>query len=185
MKPKEKRDRLFKSSRPHVRPLQLFEDGKGKDIGILWAAYKAGSFDIPQMPQDLDRDQFIDFMLDVISRYSKGWIVEDKNREFKEGYGAVGFILAADNGWELEPHFEKFSWASARNVLRTFVSFLQMMRYSKEIGIVNLYTLETHKNLFDHVSEYGVLRYVGKMPHGDIRGDRYIYYTRGKKWAES
>lgn len=180
MKPKQKRDRLFKSSRPNVRPLELFDgDHYSKDVAILWAAYRKGSFQ--DMEDGLNQSEFTEFILDIAASYNKGWMIEDNNSQYKNGYGAVGFVFAADNGWEIEPHFEKFSWATKRNVLRTFVSFLQMMRYSKEVGIVNLYSLKDSKNLFDHITDYGVTRYVGKVPHGDLRGDRYIYYTRGKK----
>lgn len=179
MKPKQKRDRLFKSSRPNVRPLELFADnGYGKDMAILWAAYKKDSFsDMPEM----DQEEFGEFITDMVSGYNNGWIVEDSNSNFSDGSGAIALVLAAQNDWELEPHFEKFTWATPRNILRGAVSFLQMMRYSKDVGIVNLYSLKKSKHLFDHLTEYGVARYVGRVPHGDFRGDRYIYYTRGKK----
>lgn len=178
MKPKEKRDRLFKSSRPHVRPLELFDNGKySKDLAILWAAYKKGSF--PEMPE-MDQSEFTEFILDIASQYSKGWMIEDNNSQYKDGHGAIGFMFAADNGWEVEPHFESFEWATPRNILRSVVSFLQMMRYSKDVGVVNIYSLSDSKKFYDHLIGYGVTRYVGKVPHGDIRGDRYIYYTRGK-----
>lgn len=179
MKPKQKRDRLFKSSRPNVRPLELFDEhNKSKDIAILWAAYKRDSF--PSMPE-LNQDEFAKYILDLASSYNAGWMIEDKNKQYNDGYGAIAFIFAASNGWEIEPHVEVFSWATPRNVLRGAVSYLQMMRYSKDVGIVNIYSLLKTKSLFDQLLKYGVARYIGRVPHGDLRGDRYIYYTRGKK----
>jgi hypothetical protein len=178
---KEKRDRLFRVSRPHIRPLELLNgETYGKDMAILWAAYKLGSFG-ERIEQGLDQKAFANLFITISSGYNLGWIIEDKNKQFKEGQGPIGLILAVYNGWELEPHFEKFQWASARNILKSFVSFLQMMRYDKTVGIVNVYSLKSSKNLFDHVCQYGVLRFAAKIPKGDVRGDRYIYYTHGKR----
>ena len=177
---KEKRDRLFRVSRPHIRPLELLNgETYGKDMAILWAAYKLGSFD--QIESGLDQKEFANFIISIANGYNIGWIIEDKNKQFKEEYGPIGLVLSVYNGWELEPHFEKFQWASSRNILKAFVSFFQMMRYDKTVGIVNVYSLRESKNLFDHICKYGVLRYAAKIPKGDIRGDRYIYYTHGKR----
>ena len=42
---KLRRERLFRKTRPMVRRLEIM-DGEAytRDIGVLWAAYKAGSF---------------------------------------------------------------------------------------------------------------------------------------------
>jgi len=41
MKPKERRDRLFKASRPNIREMKLVdENGYTQDMKILWGAYK-------------------------------------------------------------------------------------------------------------------------------------------------
>lgn len=177
---KEKRDRLFRVNRPHIRPLELLHgDQYGKDLGVLWAAYKLGSFD-QRIEEGLEQKDFADLMITIASGYNLGWIIEDKNPKFKNEYGPIGLMLAVYNGWELEPHFEYFQWASKRNILKGVVAFLQMMRYDKTIGIVNVYSQKDSKNLFDHITEYGVLRFATKIPKGDIRGDRYIYYTHGR-----
>ena len=178
---KEKRDRLFRVNRPHIRPLELLNgDNYGKDMAILWAAYKLGSFE-ERIEPGLEQKEFAALFITIASGYNLGWMIEDRNAKFKNEYGPIGIVLAVSNGWELEPHFEKFQWASAKNILKSFVAFLQMMRYDKTIGIVNIYSLKDSKNLFDHITEYGVLRYATKIPKGDIRGDRYIYYTHGKR----
>jgi len=178
MKPKERRDRLFKASRPNIREMSLIdEQGYTKDMGILWGAYKQGSFDMPEVSQE----DFAEFMMQEIQPYKKKWLIEDNNAKYADGYGPVGMMCAVYNGWELEPHFEPFSWASPRNTLRAVVSFLQMMRYDKDVGIVNVYSLKDGKGFFNHVSEYGVLKYATKIPNGDVKGDRYIYYIRGRK----
>lgn len=177
-KPKYYRDLLFGKERPNIRPIDL-----NKDLSILWAAYKKDSFD--NLPDEMTQDDFRSFFMDLASGYTAGWLIEDKNKSFGSGYGAVGLIFAVDNGYELEPHFEKFSWASNRNTLRAIVSFLQMMRYDKNVGVVNVYAND-YNNLkyFKRLNKYGVLNYVGTVPHGDIKGDRHIFYVRGKKrWA--
>lgn len=178
MTPKEHRDLLFKTGRPYIRPIELIrDDAVGKDMGVLWGAYKRDSFeDMPELAQA----EFADFMLDLAANYTMGWIIEDKNSQFKDGFGPIGMVMAVYNGWELEPHFEPFSWASPRNILRATVSFFQMMRYDKSIGIVNVYSLNRDKRFFKHVTHYGVLRYLGCIPHGDVRGDRHIFFVRGR-----
>jgi len=41
MKPKERRDRSFKDSRPNIREMKLVdENGYTQDMKILWGAYK-------------------------------------------------------------------------------------------------------------------------------------------------
>ncbi len=183
-KPKEFRDILFKKDRPNIRPLEIYTDsGIGKDMGILWAAYKKGSF--LKLPADLDKDEFSILFENIVSQYTKGWIIEDSNASFSDNYGAVGFVLAVSNDWELEPHFEKFSWSTKRNTLRSCVSFFQMMKYNKDIGIVNVLTSDNDdKRYFKKLNKYGVLNFVGTVPKGDINGDRHIFYVKGKKkWA--
>ena len=179
MKPRELRERLFKSGRPHIRPLEVFnEDGTyGRDMGVLWAAYKKGSFDLPEMEQG----EFADYMIQTLSGYNVGWMVEDVNKKFSEGRGPVGIFAGAVNEWELEPHFDPFTWATKRNRLKAVVSFLQMMKHDREVGIVNVYSLNKDAEFYKRMKKYGVLYYVGKVPHGDIRGDRHIFFVRGKK----
>lgn len=174
-KPSEMRNKLFKVDRPNIRPISLQED-----MGILWAAYLKGSF--PNLTKDLTQEQFSEFFLELASAYTKGWIVEDKNKSFAKEYGATGLIFAVNNEWELEPHYYKFKWATDRNNLRTCVGFFQMMRYDKSVGVVQVHTND-YKNMsyFKRLNRYGVLNYVGTIPHGDIGGDRHIFYVRGKK----
>lgn len=179
MKPKERRNRLFKSSRPNIREMSLIDQqGYSSDMNILWGAYKMGSFKIEEgAPQDV----FAEYMAEEVQPYAKKWIIEDDNPQFSDGYGPVGMMCATYNGWELEPHFEAFKWASKKNILRSVVSFLQMMRYDRDVGIVNVYSRKNTNNLFRHAERYGVLKYAAKIPNGDIMGDRYIYYVRGRK----
>lgn len=178
MKPRERRDRLFKKSRPHIREMNLVnQQGYTKDMAVLWGAYKQGSFDLPETSQE----EFAQAMADSVSHYERKWIVEDTNNNFGEGYGPIGMICANYNGWELSPSLEMFSWSSPRNTLRAMISFLQMMRYDKSVGIVVINTLKDGRTSLNHAQKYGVLNYATKIPDGDERGDKYVYYIRGRK----
>lgn len=176
MKPKERRDRLFKTSRPNIREMKLLdENGYTKDMSILWGAFKKGS---PESA--VTQEEFAKSTMEKVDSFDRKWIVEDTNKIWG-GEGAIGVILASYNGWELKPEFEPFTWSTPRNTLRAIVSFLQMMRYDKAVGIVNVHSLKSSANFFNHVSKYGVLKYAAKIPQGDKDGDRYIYYIRGRK----
>lgn len=180
LKPKELRDRLFKDSRPNIRPLEIIDEtGKLKDMGILWAAYKAGSF--KGFQKDMEKDIFTQEILNLVGSYNVGWLIEDKNNSFKDNYGAIGLILALSNDWEVEPYFLSFNWASLRNEIRGYVSYFQMMRYDKNVGIVNLKVVdEVYTRFLKKLQKYGVINYTGVIPKGDINGDRHIFYVRGK-----
>ena len=128
-------------------------------------------------------EEFAEYIMSDVNGYARKWIIEDSNAQFNDKYGAIAMVCAVYNGWELEPHVNFFSWATPRNKLRAMVSFLQMMRYDKEVGIVNANSLEETKNFFHHVVKYGVLKYAAKVPNGDSRGDRYMFYIRGRKDA--
>lgn len=172
---KKNRERLFKHSKPVIRPISLATDeGFGKDMAILWAAYKTGSFDLEEM----DQKEFSEYVLNKTSGFTDGWIVEDYNPKFKESKGPIMAILGIYDGFQLEPHMEKFSWASSRNIIRATVAFLQKMRYDKNIGVINIFSLSKDKKYFDYIrKKYGVLGYVGYVPNGDPRGGKYIYYS--------
>lgn len=178
---KKLRDRLFRNGKAFVRNANLYEHGDyGPDMGVLWAAYKTGSF--PEMGE-LNQEEFAETILDIAMGYNYVWMIDDHNKKFRDSYGPIGIVFAAGNSWEIEPHWQPFSWASKRNIIKGVVSFLQMMRYNKDVGIVTIYTHDDENNLFRHVRQYGVLEFACKIPQGDVRGNRYIYYTRGrKKW---
>ena len=174
MKPKQRRDRLFKFSRPNIREVTLIdENGYTKDMGILWGAYGNN--------MGATQKEFADIMTEELKAHDKSWLVEDKNASYENGYGAVGLLYGQYDGWELTPTFDIFEWATPRNTLRAVVSFLQMMRYNKDIGIVSVHSPSKTKRFFNHIQKYGVLKYVAKLPNGNADGDRYMYYLRGRK----
>lgn len=174
---KERRDRLFKSGRPFIRSLQIYDNGKyHKDIGILWVAHKRQPF--YSIQKDLTQEQFAKEISDLATQ-AELLIAEDINKEYK-GSGPVALIGVKSDGWKIEPHAEFFKWATPKNVLKVSVAFFQMARYRK-IGVCVVYSLNDSVPLFDKCCKYGVLKPVGQIPNGDPRGDEFIYSIRGKK----
>ena len=180
MKPKEARERLFRTSKPYIRPISILkEDGHfGHDMGVLWAAYLKGSF---QNLGELTQEVFAEKVIEYLQKFDFAWMCEDVNAKFRDGRGPVGLIVGRFDGWALEPHWMPFAWASARNRLRTAVSFFQMARYEKGVGVLTVYSGEENVTFFHKLKRrYGVLYYIGKFPRGDHGEDRYIFYARGK-----
>jgi len=176
MKPKKLRDRLFKKDRPFIRPLEIFNgESYHKDIGILWTAHKRKPF---YGYSDLTQEDFAK-EIESLSKEKELFMLEDWNKGFKE-HGPIGAVAVSSDGWKIEPHVEFFQWATPKNILRSTVSFLQMMRY-KKVGCVEVRCLDNTKSLCDKCTKYGVLYYVGKILGGEPRGTEYLYTIRGRK----
>jgi len=170
-KPKLARDRLFKHGKPNIRPFEK------EDLGILWAAYKKGAMGYLG---DLTQDEFTESVLSILSRHHWAWVIEDKNHHFSDKTGPIGLMVAKFNGWEMEPHYLPFPWATPRNSVKAVVGFMMMARYEKGVGILNVFSRENDKDFFRHLGKrYGVMYFVGKIPRGDYGEDRYVFYGRG------
>lgn len=177
MTPKERRDRLFKKGRPHIRQVQVFDGDKyHKDIGILWVAYQKQPF--YSLGPGLTQEQFAK-EISEICKTTELLLADDENKAYKNS-GPVAVIGVHSNGWKIEPHAEFFKWANPRNILRVSVAFFQMARYRK-IGACVVHSLEDSFGLFDKCCEYGVLHKVGTIVNGDPRGDEIVYSVRGKR----
>lgn len=178
LKPREKRERLFKGSRPIIRKIEYFEgDQYSKDIKILWVAHQKKPWYI--MPEDVTQEAFIERIADL-SESASIFVVDDYNASYKEGKGPICVFWLFDDGWKIEPHTELFTWATPRNILRAYVSFLHMMKY-KKIGVCVLRAMKDTVPLLEKCTQYGVLFRSGMIAGGDPRGDEYIYSIRGKR----
>lgn len=178
MSPIEKRERLFKRSRPFIRPLSIYDGQRyHKDIGILWAAHQKKSFYM--IPASANQQEFAK-AIEGMTELAELFMAEDDNTGYK-GSGPVAFIMSQHDGWRVEPHVEFFPWATNRNKLRVTVAFLQYLRYSRKIGVCIIRALEESLALFRKCETYGVLHYVGKVHGGDPRGDEYLFSVKGKK----
>lgn len=161
MTPKERRARLFRKSRPHIRPLE------SKDMGWLWAAYKAGSF---KLPPELSQQEFTQ-QIAVALNGAKHFLVEDDNKKFQSAYGPVGLIGVVSDGGKIEPAVAVFKWATNRNVLRGFVAFFQWVKSSKDVEEC-VVRASAKDRLMKKLVDYGVL-YPRTM--------ETVYGVRGKR----
>lgn len=168
----KKKKRFFKGDKPFIRKFEI------EDMWVLWAAYKEGSF--PQMPE-MEREEFYSTIRARLGNYMFLFLVEDNNRKFKAGIGAVCLIGANTDGWKFEPHVEYFKWATKYNIIRTTLCFLNWISFNKDVGVCIIRSLENTVNLFRYMKEYIGLNYVGMIHSGDIRGDEYLFSLKGKK----
>jgi hypothetical protein len=175
------RKTLFRKGRPLLRAFVSHENGElGADVGILWAAYKRGSFRFV----DMNEVQFTEFILQRLTAYASVWFMEDDNRGFRSGRGPVCAVTIHFNGWKILPEVYWFSWATLKNKLRCSVAFIQKSRYDKTVGCCELRTGPDGAKLMKHLPRYiPTLRYVGKVWFGTPVGDQYIYSIKGAKHA--
>lgn len=175
------RKTLYRAGKPNLRAF-VSHDGEelGPDVGILWAAYKNGSFNFPQM----DQKSFAEFTLTSLTRFNSVWIMEDFNKGFRSGFGPVCLIGIHSNGWKITPTVFWFSWATIKNKLRCAVAFVQKTRFEKSVGVCEFRAEQGGIKLLKHTIKYvPTLRYVGKIWFGTPNGDQYIFSVRGKKDA--
>lgn len=170
---KEKRERLFKPERPLIRKLEVKSgDDYSKDMSVLWAAYKAKSFNLPE---GLTQEDFVKAMEHHLSQFGQVWVVDDKNKAFKDGRGQVGLVLSSSVDLIVEARFSFFKWATKRNILRAAAAFLNMVTYSNKTGICMVRARPEQRVLPDHLSGYGLLYYMGKASESE-----YLYSVRGR-----
>ena len=176
MKPIEKRERLFRHSRPNLRAFEFY-DGNDyhKDVKILWVAHNHKPF--YGIDSDIDETEFVSKLGEVGAEIL---VIEDDNKQYKNK-GPIGIILIYGDDWKIEPHASFFPWATKKNILRSAVAFFQWARNTRKVGCVLAFVLPEGKNLYDRVCKYGVLHYVGKIVNGDPRGDEYLYSVKGSK----
>ena len=168
-----KREKLFRKSRPFIRPFDV-----EKDMWVLWAAYDLGSF--PNIPPKLNPTQFMDMVRKSVKERSGALVIEDDCKYFKQGRGPVCLILLDNYGWQIQPFVDFFFWATPRIKLRSNVAFFQKVRHDSAVGICLVKSPEKYANLFNRLKNYGVLSRCGKIPSGYPDGDEYLYQVRGK-----
>lgn len=141
-------------------------------MSVLWAAYKAGSF---SLPEGLSQEEFGRAIEGEFSRFGQVWIVDDRNKSFTSGTGQVGLVLSSSVDLIVEAKFSFFKWASRKNILRAAASFLNMVTYSKKTGICMVRTRAEQRVLADHLGKYGLLYYLGRSAENE-----YLYSVRGR-----
>lgn len=164
---------MLKPDPPKVRPLHVMNgEGYSKDMGILWAAYKAGSF---KLPEDMEQDKFAAEMSDYLSRFGKSWIVDDRNQNFSGKRGPVGIVVGNTFDLVIEIEFGFFKWATKRNILRSTASFLNMVKNFNRVGICLIRVESDKRTLADHMKKYELLHYVGRTSPKEC-----LYSIRGR-----
>lgn len=173
---RERRERLFKRAEPRVRPFDI-----EKDAWIMWAAYDLNSF--PALPKGLKQNEFFAILRTHVSAKSSVLMVEENHKYFREKRGPVAMV-SIDNylgGWRVEPQFDFFFWATPRHRLAAVVSFLQMVRYSREVGACVIRVGDADVAFCEHLYRYDLLRHCGKVPNARADGSEYMYYVKGRK----
>ena len=134
MTPKERRDLIFKKSRPDIRKFEVMDGEKySKDVGILWAAYQAKSF---PLPEDMTQEEFMVEIDKTMNGFQRVWVIDDDTKTYASGRGPIGLVGANSAGLIVEPRFMFFKWATCRNILKSVVAFLSMIKGSVKTGIV-------------------------------------------------
>jgi hypothetical protein len=172
MTPKERKDLIFRKSRPLARRFEVMDGGNySKDTGILWAAYQAGSF---EMPTDLTQEEFMGEIEATMQKFQDLWIIDDDTKKYSTGRGPVGLVGSNSIGLIVEPKFMFFKWASCRNVLKSTVAFLNMIKGSLRTGII-LIRVNNKRSVAEHLKKYDLLFFLGKS-----NDNEYLYSVRGR-----
>lgn len=172
--PAEMRKSLFRGSRPLIRKLTIM-DGEvfHRDIGVLWAAYKAGSF--PELPADCDENGFLAIIESLQRDKGQVWLIDDFNPAYKDKRGPVAMVCTSSVELVVNTEGCAFKWATKRNILRCSVSFLHMIRRSKSTGICMVKCNKAATTLMMHLSKrYRELNYVGRAAQ-----DAFLYAAKG------
>lgn len=177
MSPKERRDRIVKKNRPNFRKAELLaDDGSyGSDMGVLWAAYKAGSF---EAPADMDQGDFAKWILMQAQGYTTLLVGDDKCKAFSSGFGPVCLAGTKRDGLLVMVEGQAFKWATKKNLVRCSVAFLNMMRLSGKTGVLMAKAQAGGKKLMDHMNKYGLMYWIGKC---DTDAHLYSLRCRGSE----
>jgi hypothetical protein len=167
--PKEKRDLLFKRGKPVIRKIEE------KDFGVMWAAFKAGSF--PLLPKDLTQEDFMVFLNNLKARYRDMLIIEDGSMAFPSAKrGPVVVVGISFDDLLVTPEASRFSWATKRNMLRAYVGMLSKLRYSTTTGVCMVRVREQDLTLAKHIEKrYALLHWIGKVSKTE-----HLFSIRGR-----
>lgn len=171
---RERRERLFRRSNPRVREFEM-----QKDAWVLWGAYDLGSF--PNLKKGLKQEEFFAFLGAFAKTKSSMLLVDEDHKYFREKRGPVALVSIDNYGWRIEPQFDFFFWATPRHRLAAVVSFLNMVRYSKDVGVCVVRADERDRGFCEHLYKYDLLRPVGKIPNAGPSGAEYLYCLAGRK----
>lgn len=156
-----------------MRRLEIMDGEQySKDMAVLWAAYKAGSFNLPK---DLSQEDFVQAAEKIVSNYGQMWVVDDECGAFKDGKGPIAIVGTNVDGLQVMAEGQPFRWAKKKHLIRASVAFLQMIRYSKKTGVCFVKGAQPQYRFLRALQKYDVLHYIGKV---DDNG--YLFSVRGR-----
>lgn len=172
--PAQMRKTIFRAEKPLLRKLAIIQgEGFTKDIGILWAAYTAGSF--KDLPDDLDQAAFLS-AIEGLQQEKVVWLIDDFNPAYKDKRGPVAMACTATQDLMVHAEGCAFKWATKRNVIRCSVEFLQMVRRAKSTGICMVKCNKSTATLMKHLNKkYRVINFIGQAAK-----DSFLYAIPGK-----
>lgn len=164
---------LFKKTKPVIREMESVDSPGMGDVAYLWDAYRKGLF--PELPQDLDMDQWVDACRGMELMAQEIYIVEDF---VSDELVPVAAIFCRNDGFQLEPYLIYFDNATPRIKLRASVGFLKHTKYRKDIGSCLVRTDKCATRLANRLEQMKLLEYVGKIWGGRPDGNEYLYSLR-------
>ncbi len=171
--PKEMWRTLFRAERPLIRKLAIKQgEGFTKDIGVLWAAYKAGSF--ADLPEGMNEADFLT-AIEALQKEKTVWLIDDFNPAYKDKRGPVAMACTSSADLIVSVEGCAFKWATKRNLLRCAASFLHLIRQSRATGVCMVKCNKAGETLMKHLMKYKVLYFMGCAAK-----DSYLYSARGK-----
>lgn len=165
---KARRDKLFKTGKPDIRPAVY------DDIRWVWVAARRDGFGGTS-------EAFTKAYEPILAKADRLFILEDRNHTHESGKGPVGLVMANYDGWALVPHVEWFPWATTRNKIRCTVGFLQLMKYTHDVGVIKIFSDGANTEWFKWLKRYISISLVGRIPGGRATGEECIFYIRGRK----
>ena len=142
-------------------------------MGILWAAYKAGSF--TDLPADMAQEQFAEAIEALERQFDHVYLIDDFHSAYKAERGPVALACTKSEDLAVSAEGVPFAWASKRNKLRSAAAFLQMHKHMKTTGILFVKGRADAVPMMRHLHKYDLLHYVGKPRAGE-----FLFSMRGR-----
>lgn len=156
-------------------------------LPYMWAAYKTGALNKlhPTFELELTKEE----LPEALNAYmvANDLVGMTYFAEHKGKMAAIGIGLFWQRGRVLQTeNLIWFPWSSSRNVLETYINFLNQIRRMDhpETGMKYMvleFAEEKDQKFFDHVSSYGVMRRVGTSHEVYPGAKSCIYETRSDK----
>jgi len=150
----------------------MSKEGAG-DVAYLWDAYQKGL--LHEVPEDMSMEGFVKYSDHLLDQIQKIWIVEDF---IKGKMQVVAIIFSSFDGWQLEPHVIFFDIVTTKVMLRVWIGFLKMTKYSDEIGCCLIKVDGSARRVTNRIEKMGLLQWVGKIWQGRPGGNEYLYSMR-------